>query len=323
MQPDEQAHDLVARHKTVSAALDYAISQERHAIAGRQPTNTRYWGEVVTQVRRVQTTNGLQVVLSNVGNPDYRQDPDQTLPGVPNRIVAAKDLAEASTLCRAYIGENDLGGGNWSGGLVLKDGKEFAKVSYNGRVWALPQRVDDKPIWPVEAKHETTPKKRTIDGVDPLEFEEAIVEIPGYGQVKLSGCYRVAHCSTVPGKFAMDGRRMDFTTYIRVSRDGNIDSLPPFNLHPDGLTNISIKAPKKFLSLVTETLRGWSAEPANAAMFLRNQLADERHDLQVLERNIRFAERELEKKREEANIKRTVVEALRADIEGITPGPKF
>lgn len=323
MQPEERAHDLVARHKNVSAALDQAVSQERHAIAVRQPTNTRYWGEVVTQIRRIQTTPGLQVVLSNVGNPDYGQNPEYTLPGRPNRIAAAKDLAEASSLCRTYIGESDLGGGNWSGGLILKDGKEFAKVSYNGRIWALPQRVDDKPIWPIEPKHEAPSPKRTIDGVEPLEYEEAVVEMPGYGQLKISGCYRVAHCSTVPGKFTMDGRRMDFTTYIRVTRDGGVQSVAPFDLHPDGLSEISIKAPKKFQSLVTETLRGWGDEPTNAAMFLRNQFADERHDLQVLERNIRFVEQELEAKREEANIKRNVVETLRADIEGTAPGPKF
>lgn len=320
MQPKDQAHDLVARQRSVAAALGQAIAQERHAIAARQPTNTRYWGEVVAQIRHVQTTAGLQVVLANVGNPDYRQDPENPLPGAPNRIVAAKDLAEASQLCRDYIRENDLGGGNWTGGLILKGGKEFARVHYGGSIWSLPERLNDKPIWPVQSA-QSPAKKQTIDGVEPLEFEDAIVEIPGHGQLKISGCFRVAHCSTIPGKFTMGGRRMDFTTYLHITRSG-IGCMQAFDLHPDGLSEVRIKAPKKLTNVVIEALREWFADPANAAMLLRNELADERHSLQVMERNIRLAERDLERRQEEANVKRATVEALRADVEG-SPGPKF
>jgi hypothetical protein len=323
MQPKEQAYDLIARSQNLAEALQQAVTQEQHAMTMKRPTNVGYWGEVIVDIRKVQTTAGLQVVLSNVGNPDHRQDPEQPLPGVLNRIVAAKDLAEASNLCRAYIEENDLGGGNWSGGLVLKDGNEFAKVSYNGRVWGLPQRTDDKPIWPVPTEQETHAKKQVVEGVEPLEFESAIVEMPGYGQIQVSGCYRVAHCSTIAGKFAIDGRRMDFTTYFDVARDGRISDLQSFNLHPDGLTETQINAPKKIRDLVTKTLREWASDPANAAMFLRNQFADERHSLQVMERNIRYAERDLEEKRKEADAKRAAVETLRLEIDAPAPGPKF
>ena len=81
---------------------------------------------------------GLTVLLSHAANDDIsdlggywsRRTRDR------KKVVSVKDLAEASAICRDYIERNDLGGGNWTGGLVSKDGKPFATVSYNGRVWA-------------------------------------------------------------------------------------------------------------------------------------------------------------------------------------------
>ena len=87
------------------------------------------------------------VRLAAVGNPDFRQG--RTLPGVRARTVRARDFAEASARCRAYIGEHDLGGGNWSGGQVRDHtGALVAQVGYNGRVWG-PQEWQPgaTPLW--------------------------------------------------------------------------------------------------------------------------------------------------------------------------------
>jgi hypothetical protein len=51
----------------------------------------------------------------------------------------AETLRECIAICRAYIERNGLGGGNWGGGIVRRDGEAYAYVSYNGRAW-------DKPI---------------------------------------------------------------------------------------------------------------------------------------------------------------------------------
>jgi hypothetical protein len=77
------------------------------------------------------------VVLASVGNIDFGQDHRRSLPGVPRRVVHVDTLYEASQRCRAYIRDNELGGGNWSGGKVTDTTthKEVAYVSYNGRVW--------------------------------------------------------------------------------------------------------------------------------------------------------------------------------------------
>lgn len=260
----------------------------------------------------------MKVQLSDVGNPDHGQDAGRSVTGLRARQVKVADFAEASRVCRKYIEDNDLGGGNWNGGLITENGKEVAKVAYNGTVWALPQRIGDKPIWPTSAN--ATPKKEAVDGVDPLEWESATIEIPGYGMVEFTGCYRTASCKTVPGKFMVDGNRMDFWISVRVTRKG-IEGIPLFNLHPDGRLELNAEAPQGLHTLVLETLRDWAADPVNASMFLRNQFADERHDLQVMERNIRYDENALEKKRAEAEVKRAAVEDLRAEIEGPAPQP--
>lgn len=50
--------------------------------------------------------------------------------------VEIGSFAEASKVCREFIKEYELGGGNWTGGTVISDkGEIIARVSYNGRVW--------------------------------------------------------------------------------------------------------------------------------------------------------------------------------------------
>jgi hypothetical protein len=79
-----------------------------------------------------------EVLLANRGNPDHRQDPDRKLPGTPSDLwMPTVDYLDASKQCRAYIENNDLGGGNWTGG-ALRDRitkEAVGSISYNGKVW--------------------------------------------------------------------------------------------------------------------------------------------------------------------------------------------
>lgn len=82
----------------------------------------------------------LMVWLSCAGNVDFRQDPSRPLPGVPSGFgVAVSCLLEARETVLRYLGEHQLGGGNWTGGQVYRAGElePFAEISYNGRVWRL------------------------------------------------------------------------------------------------------------------------------------------------------------------------------------------
>jgi len=75
----------------------------------------------------------MELLLKSCGNPDYYQDPDRPISDTMK--VNVDTLKMASDICREYILEYDLGGGNWIGGQVTEDNKQIAKISYNGRIW--------------------------------------------------------------------------------------------------------------------------------------------------------------------------------------------
>ena len=78
------------------------------------------------------------VTMKHSSNPDI---PGGYWSGKPSEGPAMKRVAtfqEAAAECRAYIERNNLGGGNWTGGQVFADKKtQVARVSFNGRVWAM------------------------------------------------------------------------------------------------------------------------------------------------------------------------------------------
>lgn len=95
--------------------------------------------------------HGLEVLLANRGNPDFRQDPSRPLPETVSGVWApVADLGEASAACRAYIDENGLGGGNWAGGQIRDAATRcpVGWVSYNGKVWADQDfKADREPLY--------------------------------------------------------------------------------------------------------------------------------------------------------------------------------
>lgn len=83
----------------------------------------------------------MTVKLSSCGNPDHRQNPNDSLS--PEICASVATLEEASERCMAYIAEWNLGGGNWSGGQVyIRGNEQIARISYNGRIWDM----DDNEI---------------------------------------------------------------------------------------------------------------------------------------------------------------------------------
>lgn len=98
--------------------------------------NSSYGSEVSDT--EAQREGNFKVKLASVGNPDFRQHPGRSLPGVPRKTVTVKTLQAASEACRKYISEHDLGGGNWAGGDVYEGNTLIARISYNGRIWTVP-----------------------------------------------------------------------------------------------------------------------------------------------------------------------------------------
>ncbi len=75
------------------------------------------------------------VTLSVCRNPDFSSDAYRTLPARAPREVPTLEAARVH--CLRYIADNDLGGGNWTGGRVTdQTGKTVARISYNGRIWS-------------------------------------------------------------------------------------------------------------------------------------------------------------------------------------------
>lgn len=75
------------------------------------------------------------VRLASAGNPDYGQDPNRSMIGVPRQTIKVASIEAASAACRLYIEHYELGGGNWVGGVIKRSNRPVGVVSYNGRVW--------------------------------------------------------------------------------------------------------------------------------------------------------------------------------------------
>lgn len=82
---------------------------------------------------------GMFVKIAHEENPDiaggYWTDIPEDPPAGKSKWVPVKSIADASKVCRQFLDQYGLGGGNWTGGLVVKDGMPIAEISYNGRAW--------------------------------------------------------------------------------------------------------------------------------------------------------------------------------------------
>ena len=78
----------------------------------------------------------MNVKLEAKPNHDYDHSDYRALINIKAHTVKVSSLREASQICRKFIDDNELGGGNWTGGDITDDeGDLIGYVSYNGRVW--------------------------------------------------------------------------------------------------------------------------------------------------------------------------------------------
>jgi hypothetical protein len=89
-----------------------------------------------TPAARVPVSRTLTVELAHAPNPDIQGG--GYWEGVPPegvRLIPVSSVAEASQVCREFLDQWGLGGGNWTGGDVRENGTVVARISYNGRAW--------------------------------------------------------------------------------------------------------------------------------------------------------------------------------------------
>ena len=85
--------------------------------------------------RLTPAQEGYSLFLRAVPNLDFGPETHRATVDVPGRWIGVDSLADAKKKAMDFIRAWDLGGGNWIGGEVARDGKVFARVSYNGRIW--------------------------------------------------------------------------------------------------------------------------------------------------------------------------------------------
>ena len=82
-----------------------------------------------------ESASGLVLQLQADPNPDFAPGSHEASIAVPLRLVPVESLGSAQSQALRFIAEHDLGAGNWTGGLVLRDGQPYPRISYNGRIW--------------------------------------------------------------------------------------------------------------------------------------------------------------------------------------------
>jgi hypothetical protein len=119
--------------------------------------------------------SGLAVALEAQPNPDFGRARRGTL-SIPLRWERVRDLAEARNKVEQFLGTHDLGSGNWvrKAGQVARDGKPYARISFNRRIWAG---------WTFDSKLEMDVNGNPLTGssVQPTTNQSFKVEVLAHG----------------------------------------------------------------------------------------------------------------------------------------------
>jgi hypothetical protein len=94
-------------------------------------------------IARELAKDGMLLLLRADLNFDFSPGTHQASIQLPPQWVRVGSLGEAQQRSRAYIEAHALGGGNWTGGDVYRDGQPYARISYNGRIWSA---LDDEEL---------------------------------------------------------------------------------------------------------------------------------------------------------------------------------
>src|SRR5579859_1371534 len=212
----------------------------------------------------------MQVRLASVGNIDRAQDPSRPLPGLRNQTATVASLEEASAACRKFISDNDLGGGNWSGGQITDGETVIGQVSYNGVVWPPGGfRLNGKPLYDPRGPSEPARPDQ------PRPMIDATIDVPGAGQILVGGCYRVGSVRSVAAAFRHKGQVIEFTVWVTFHPDQEPD-LPSCAFHPEG--DISKSLPRRdsaqLQQRVLGAIRDWYKTVAAKTLIARNQIID-------------------------------------------------
>jgi hypothetical protein len=90
---------------------------------------------VATDAEKEENTMNNKLTVDVGSMPNYDFAPGERGPKIKIKRVKVRNLDEAGSVCREFIRDHDLGGGNWIGGTIRDRHGVVGYVSYNGRLW--------------------------------------------------------------------------------------------------------------------------------------------------------------------------------------------
>ena len=161
LRPDELPEPPPAKEKRPAKEKKSATAKEPSKVkksAGAQrtsktlPTISEPAASVVRPVPQSGLSGNFTVLLEAVPNADFSGSPHEdgrhrAEVRIPAQSVPVSSLGGARALVQAFINDNRLGSGNFTPatGRVRLDGKPFAYISFNGRIWKVDGKWQQSP----------------------------------------------------------------------------------------------------------------------------------------------------------------------------------
>lgn len=118
-------------------------------------------------------TESYEVVLSAVPNVDYEEDRYEGSIEIKPKKKKVKSIEEAQSEVRKFIVDNELGGGNFNGGDVYKNGEKIGYVSYNGRFWDKTNMAKGGKVGDPLSEEELKKLVERLSKKDKLDMQES------------------------------------------------------------------------------------------------------------------------------------------------------
>jgi hypothetical protein len=232
--------------------MSYTSSIERMPLEVIQKLNEMLEEVLIKAGSKGEMLEDLEVELGAEPNPNHSLRSHEGTVKIKTHKVKIKTLAEAQNKVRAFIEENDLGSGNFTGGDLFSHGKKIGRVSYNGRLWTL----NDEPM-------------KMYDGGD---FQAGVYENGGYfdGAIPKTSTYMTnfamggslqAHgikegdtfLTTISGVIQKVKDKNGKIVYINLA-NGERDTQPPLPFNNGGMVSEDLfenynKQPKKLAEI--------------------------------------------------------------------------
>lgn len=273
-QPSPEALSLVdaaiREHFPASTTkADFVALKERYGPGLAEELERQIHQRRLQSPHKTPLPAGLSVLLQADPNLDFRPGTNQREVEVPGRWFPVGTLQEAQVMVKDFIWAWDLGGGNWTGGKLARDGTVFARIGYHAQIFDMTGKElfgigqELRPLSPDEIGHAIMkaflPGREAPIGtpIEPTERPKA-----QRGQTK-----KQPRTAAVPRKpVPFSSRRHNVNPAVKAGIEREIDGLESAErpdavvsswsaLTPADVGKVLKKAGKKKIGAVVELIR--------------------------------------------------------------------